>query len=110
MPNIHDDPLIRARFVRCDTCGRIGFPTDATWIDDRLLLVAYPAMCSHVPARTAVVDPTQISRFSLADVSLYAPGRRCAGIAFTTRKRCRSHAEAGSEFCSWHGAQNRESA
>ncbi len=96
------DPLLYARFLKCATCHRVSFPTDAEWLDDELILATYPAACPHAPTITVVIEVRElIVAMAGIDTEKYLPRRRCAGT--TTRGRsCRAFAQPGSDFCAAH--------
>ena len=42
--------MIAAGHVRCSLCGRAVFPSEASWLDSRLILASHPVVCKHPPA------------------------------------------------------------
>lgn len=81
-------------------CGLMAYPIDATWLENGLILAAYPAVCSHTRPVVAIVDPADEMPGDITPEK-YLPGRRCAG---TNRRRrpCRGRARAGSGYCHAH--------
>lgn len=55
-PPIQGDPLLKAGFVTCPTCGRTAYPTDAMWVGTAIL-ATYPSPCEHSPELTWLIDP-----------------------------------------------------
>lgn len=64
IPYCHDhDPLIRAGSICCGTCGGLGYPTDAAWLDDGRILATFGAVCQHGPdGGTWIIDPAEYAR------------------------------------------------
>lgn len=100
-----DDALTAAGLRQCERCYRAAFPTDATWVNDRLILASFPRVCLHVPASTVLVCACcvveQPEHYRPADAELLLPGRRCAGRN-RRRRPCRAAAAPGSLYCCWH--------
>jgi hypothetical protein len=96
------DPIICAGAVRCGTCGAVGYPREAEWVSESLILATYEAPCRHVKSRTMVVDPASIP-YTDQELAKYVRGRRCAGHNARGRP-CRSYARPGSDFCRAHQA------
>lgn len=96
------DPIVQAGAMRCITCDRVAFPTDAARLDAARILATYPAPCRHVRARTLVIDLDDLAA-APADpaLSAYVSGRRCAGRNRFGRP-CRAYADPGSDFCQTH--------
>jgi hypothetical protein len=100
------DPILCAGARQCMICGAVGFPLDAEWIDDIMILVSYEGACRHARAATVIVDTMSITAGSDIDLTRYVRGRRCAGR--TRRGRpCRAYARPGSDFCGAHPAPRR---
>jgi hypothetical protein len=102
------DPLLRAGFVTCDSCGRVAFPTDAAWLDadGPLVIAAFPRLCQHYPrSEVRVIDVEKLPVVDF-DAARYDPGRRCAGRT-RAGARCRAHARPGSDFCAQHDRADR---
>lgn len=70
-------------------CGVIGFPVDAVWLQDDLILAVYKADCGHVPETVRIVRPSDLQ-----------PEGRCIGMT-AAGTRCRRHPTGGS-WCSQH--------
>ena len=90
------DPLLRAGFARCHTCGATAYPADADWLDDRII-AAYPAICAHNEARAWLVDPAHLARNP----------DWCAAQAITTGSPCRKRPRPGSAYCWQHDPARR---
>jgi hypothetical protein len=93
-------PLLRAGFRLCGICRAIGFPVDAEWVSDALILVTYGASCQHTKSTTILIDPDDITQADI-DPAKHVPGRRCTGRNKRGRS-CRSCARPGSDFCRAH--------
>jgi hypothetical protein len=98
---VWDDSILFAGLASCPMCGRMAYPSDASWLDDRLIVATFPAPCAHSAARIVVIDPGQLPPTS-GDPSLHLPGRRCAGRTRRSGRPCRAYAEVGSDFCNLH--------
>lgn len=82
------DPLLHAGRLWCERCQTWGLPTDAAWLDSKLVLACYVG-CEHTN-RTMVVDSTTIT-----------PDVRCAATTKSGR-RCRLSATDAGGLCSVH--------
>lgn len=98
MTSVERDAILFAGVVRCGLCGRAGFPVDAGWLGDGLIIATYAAPCCHLRGGMVVMSPGVFPAGPEADWSRHVPGRRCAG---RNRKGqpCRSYAQAGSDYC-----------
>ncbi len=99
--SVWDDPIMVAGLACCPVCARVTYPSEASWLDDTLIIASFPASCGHSRARTAVIDPKQLPAMP-GDPCRYVSDRRCAGRTRAGRP-CRGYAETGSDFCSVHG-------
>ena len=94
------DPLLCAGHLTCRTCGRRGWPLDAVWLGDDLILATYESPCWHDkrPA-TLVVFPSE-----LEPASRLEPERCQATVRNGPRKGqpCTILARPGSQFCACH--------
>ena len=100
MTNRTDDSLVRAGVFWRAYCGLIGYPADAAWLGNGLILAAYLAVCSHTRPLVTIVDPAGELPGDIT-AEKYLPGRRCAGTNRRGRP-CRSRARAGSDYCPAH--------
>lgn len=87
------DPLLCAGLVTCELCGHVAYPTDAAWLDGRLVMASFPAPCAHVRPISGVVDTTQLGRSDLW----------CHALTRTTGDPCRNRARPGGRPCRIHG-------
>jgi len=94
------DPLLLAGFSQCPICGAVGFPVEAAWASDALIVVTYGPTCRHKKAITMLVNPEEIPRVDF-DPGKYVPGRRCTGRNRHGRS-CRARARPGSDYCGSH--------
>jgi hypothetical protein len=102
-PCLHHDPITVVGARQCGTCAAVGYPLDAIWVSDSLILVTYDASCQHVKSGTVVIDPASIVTTDL-ELARYVRGRRCAGVN-ARRRPCRAYAQPGSDFCWSHRGQ-----
>lgn len=57
------DALDAAGYARCPVCGARGYPLDAVWLGDGLLVASYSAPCEHAAeARVWLVDVERLER------------------------------------------------
>jgi hypothetical protein len=93
------DAILRAGFIACRRCGRRGWPSDAEWLADDLILAAYAAPCWHARALTQLTVPSELAE---------AAGPEPAWCRGTVRngarkgRRCANRARPGAEFCVNH--------
>jgi hypothetical protein len=91
------DPILAAGHVRCPECGRAGYPVDAEWAGEGLILVSYAASCEHHGPGTFFVA-----------TALLEPSRTwCNATAASTGELCRKPARGGTGYCRWHRDQAR---
>lgn len=97
------DPIVLAGVLRCRKCGRIAFPTDAARLSAALIIATYSAPCGHARSSMLVIDLEDDPPAVAADpaLSLYVPGRRCAGRNRFGRP-CGNYADPGSRYCHAH--------
>jgi hypothetical protein len=96
------DPLRFAGIIICNLCGRRGYPVDAGWMADDLLLVTFDSPCWHNKEPiTKLVTPSQLE---LADPE---PARCQAKVRNGPHKgqQCSILARPGSQFCGCQGQQ-----
>lgn len=104
MGSAEHDPIVQAGAMRCVACGRVAFPTDAARLDAARIVATYPAPCSHVSARTLVIDLDDLAALPVdPTLSLYVPGRRCIGRNRKGRP-CGAYAVPGLDHCHAHCA------
>lgn len=94
--NPHPDALRAAGFYDCHLCGALTFPTDATWLIPRTLLIAnFDPACPHVPGGTVTLDPTSM------DIASRCVGTTLAGT------RCARRAGCAGGYCHLHNPSRR---
>lgn len=103
MSCLDQDPITVVGARQCGTCAAVGYPLDAMWISESLILVTYEASCRHAKSETVVIDPSTIVTTEL-ELAKYVRGRRCAGRN-ARRRPCRAYAQPGSDFCWSHQEQ-----
>ncbi len=89
------DPLVAAGHAVCSRCGAIGWPADAIWLDEGLILALYAPGCDHVPERLRLIRPSELR-----------PEGRCIGTT-VGGARC-SQPSSNGQWCAQH-APERES-
>jgi hypothetical protein len=90
---VNRDPYAAAGHLWCDQCQEWGFPTEAAWLAESLIVATYGG-CSHV-ASTRTVDLAKILHDARC-TALTKAGRRC-------------HLDAGpGGLCPVHAGSRRE--
>ncbi len=97
------DPLLYAGIIVCNTCGRRGYPVEAGWIAEDLLVATFDRPCWHErqPQVTKLVTPSKL------ELAKPAPGQ-CQGIIASGARqgqRCTRLARPGAEYCASHQRQ-----
>ena len=85
------DPIIAAGYMTC-RCGAVGFPLDAVWLGDDLILARYASSCDHLPESVRIICPSDLQ-----------PEGRCIGIN-ASGTRCRRRSGTG-QWCVQHSPQ-----
>jgi len=70
------DPLLLAGHMSCRRCGAIGWPEDATWLADDLIVAVYLPGCVHIKELTRITRPSELQPDSRC-MGTCASGARC---------------------------------
>jgi hypothetical protein len=93
------DPILAGGHLRCPECGRAGYPVDAEWAGEGLVLASYAAPCEHYGPETILVS-----------TALLTPSETwCNATASSTGQLCRRPSTGSTGYCRWHrdGARRR---